>query len=72
VGEVEIITPGRLLEDGYLEDPPAEFKMNLILHAVTDWHDNRQHVNRLVGLATAAAVLLALQAGSLAAWVLLP
>jgi len=41
-----------------------------LLWAATDWDSNRALVDRMVNIATIAAVLLGVQVASLAIWVL--
>ena len=70
VGEIQVIAPSQLVDDGYLESEPPEFKLNLLLWAPTDWEINLRHINRLMAISTLAAVLLSVQVTMFAAWVL--
>jgi hypothetical protein len=70
VGEIQVIAPSQLVDNGYLESEPTEFKLNLLLWAATDWEINLRHINRLMAIATLAAVLLSIQVAIFAVWVL--
>jgi hypothetical protein len=64
------LSPSELVEQGYLDVQPAEFKLNVILWAAQDWNTNRRHLNRLVAASTLSAGL-GLQVAFFALWVLL-
>ena len=69
-GDLQVITPGRLAPEAWLNATPPQFQWNLVLWAATDWDSNRALVDRMVNIATIAAVLLGVQVASLAIWVL--
>jgi hypothetical protein len=69
VGEVQVISPHSLVNDGYLQAEPAVVKLNLLLWAARDWETNRRHINRQITLATAGAVFFGAQVALFAVWV---
>jgi hypothetical protein len=69
-GDIQVVTPGRLVDDAWLRASPVEFKRNLLLYAADDWDINRGYVNRLAGFVTGAAISLVAEAAFLAIWVL--
>jgi hypothetical protein len=69
VGEIQVISPRRLATDEWLKAEPAEFKYNALRFSADNWDANRRHINLLVALATAGAVLLGLEVAFLVTWV---
>lgn len=70
VGEIQVITPRGLATDEWLKAEPAEFKFNALKFSADNWDANRRHINLLVAIATAGAVLLGLEVAFLATWIL--
>jgi hypothetical protein len=70
VGEVQVVSISELVDDGYLEDDPATFKLNLIVYAASAWVANLRHIHAVSHLATTSAILLGLQLAAFAVWVL--
>jgi hypothetical protein len=69
VGELHVITPRGVSADAWLRASPAEFRWNALRYAADNWENNRDHVNRLIDIATIGAILLGLEVACLATWV---
>jgi hypothetical protein len=69
-GDVRVIAPGGLVNQGWVHASPSEFRWNILLWAANNWDTNRVILSRVANMASVAAGLVGVQAIALAIWAL--